>query len=90
MISSPGSVIPKLNAAVFEAFNISSVVLNISHFIGTTPKFKFNPRLTCSYGVIAMIGAFGLYLEINLAVEPLFVAATMALAFRRLAVLQAE
>ena len=27
--------------AVFAAFSISSVVLNISHCIGITPKFKF-------------------------------------------------
>lgn len=90
MIKSPFVTRPVSTAVATELFNKSSVVLRPFLITGYAPQTSANWRAVCALGVTAMISECGRYLEIVTAVEPLSVAATIALTFKLRAVCATE
>ena len=82
IIKSPLPTFSVATAVATALFNKSSVVLRPFLTTGYAPHTSANCLAVCSLGVTAIISECGRYLEIVIAVEPLSVAATIALTFK--------
>ncbi|MPN45424.1 hypothetical protein SDC9_192991 [bioreactor metagenome] len=79
---SPFSIKPLCSALATVHSIISSVDFILSIFIGYTPQYRDIFRITRSLSVAAIIGAIGLNLETEAAVNPDDVAVIIAVAFK--------
>ena len=90
MIKSPLVTLPVSTAVATALFNSASVLLRPFLTTGWTPQTIEHWRAVSSLGVTAIMSECGRYLEIVRAVEPLSVAATIALTFKFKAVCATE